>query len=124
VVLRIGLAILIALLLVAAYLYYSDYQQEKKAIEFARYAGAIAETSVAAELFRNKPDSFFIVRDSILSKYSLTTDDLLRYKKKYIGEEYQWAEFWDKVVLISDSLIEYQESLLHISSDTLPDTAD
>jgi len=122
VILRIGLTILAILLITAGYLYYSDLQHEKRDIEFERYAGVIAETSIAAELYRNDADSFFIVRDSILKKYSLDINDMYRFRKKYVGKEYLWADFWDKVVLITDSLINYQESLLQIPIDTLPDS--
>lgn len=121
-ILRIGLTILIITLAVAGYLYFSDYQRDKRLEDFAKYAGVTAETSIAAELYRNKPDSFLIIRDSILNKYGVSINDLLMFKKRYRGDEHYWSEFWDKVVLISDSLIKYHQDRLRQQFDSLPDS--
>ena len=122
-IIKIVSTLLILVLILAGYLYYTDWRNDQQSKEFARYAGAIAETSVAAELYRNNQDSFFIARDSILNKYALSRDDLLRFKNKYKGKEYEWAVFWDKVVLISDSLVAYQESLLAVPEKSQIDSA-
>ncbi len=111
-------------LVVAGYYYFSDYQENKKTVEFAKFAGVVAETSIAAELYRNNSDSFLIVRDSILNKYAVSINDLLMFKKRYRGDEFQWAEFWDKVVLVSDSLIAQQQIRLRQPIDSLPDSTD
>jgi len=121
-ILRIVLTILIITLAVAGYYYFSDYQENKRAEEFAQYAGVTAETSIAAELYRNDADSFLVVRDSLLNKYNVSINDLLMFKKRYRGDEYLWAEFWDKVVLISDSLIAEQQARLRQPKDSLPDS--
>jgi len=121
-ILRISLTILIITLAVAGYVYFSDYQEDKRAREFARFAGVTAETSIAAELYRNSSDSFLVARDSILNKYRVSINDLLMFKKRYRGDEYYWAEFWDKVVLLSDSLIIYHEKRIRQSLDSLIDS--
>ena len=118
--------VLIVLVVIAVafggYSYVNKILQEKRAEEYKKYASVIAETSVAAEMYRNKEDSFLIVRDSILRKYNLTDDDLLAFAFKYEGKEFRWAEFWDYVVNISDSLIAHQESLLAHPADSLVDS--
>ncbi|RKX19024.1 MAG: hypothetical protein DRP51_08145 [Candidatus Zixiibacteriota bacterium] len=121
-ILRIALTILVLTLAVAGYFYYSDYQRDKRSEEFARFAGVTAETSIAAELYRNDSDSFLIVRDSILNKYSVSINDLLMFEKRYRGREHYWAEFWDKVVLISDSLITYHQERLKLSKESRIDS--
>ncbi len=121
-ILRIGLTILIIVLALAGYFYISDYQRDKRAEEFAKFAGVIAETSITAELYRNDSDSFLIVRDSILNKYAVSINDLLMFKKRYRDQEHYWAEFWDKVVLISDSLIAYHQVQLRLPKDSLIDS--
>ncbi len=121
-ILRIVLTILVVTLVVAGYYYFSDYQETKKTAEFVKFAGVVAETSIAAEFYRNNSDSFLVVRDSILNKYGVSINDLLMFKKRYRGDEFQWAEFWDKVVLVSDSLIAEQQALLRLPMDSLPDS--
>ncbi len=123
-ILRIVLTILIITLVVAGYYYFSDYQETKKSAEFVKFAGVVAETSIAAELYRNNSDSFLIARDAILNKYAVSINDLLMFKKRYRGDEFQWAEFWDKVVLVSDSLIAQQQIRLRQPIDSLPDSTD
>ena len=123
-ILRIVLTILVITLVVAGYYYFSDYQEKRKNAEFAEFAGVVAETSIAAELYRNDSDSFLIVRDSILNKYAVSINDLLMFKKRYRGDEFQWAEFWDKVILVSDSLIAQQQIRLRQPIDSLTDSTD
>lgn len=116
-ILRIIITLVIIAVIVGGYFYIDDRLEKKRVEEYRRYAGVIAETSVAAELYRNKKDSFLVVRDSILNKYSLTQQQLLDFRDRYQGDERRWAEFWDYVVEISDSLIAYQESLLKTPPD-------
>lgn len=107
----------------AGYLFISDNLENKRVEEFAQFAGVTAETSVAAELYRNDKDSFLIVRDSILNKYGVSINDLLMFKKRYRGEEYYWSEFWDKIMLISDSLIKYHQARLRQQKDSVADSS-
>jgi len=65
---RIIGVLVLAALIVTGYLWIKDWKEHRLQIEYRRYAGAITETSVAAELYRNKKDSFPVVRDSILRK--------------------------------------------------------
>ncbi|MCP4704202.1 MAG: hypothetical protein GY865_06305, partial [candidate division Zixibacteria bacterium] len=116
-ILRISLTILIITLLTAGYFYFSDNQESERLKDFDKFAGVTAETSIAAELYRNDSDSFLVVRDSILNKYGVSMNDLLMFKKRYRGDEYYWAEYWDKVVLISDSLIAHHQARLRQSAD-------
>ena len=121
-VLRIGITIIIILLVVGAYLKISDILRERRLEEYDNFSGVIVETAIAAELYRNFQDSFFVARDSILKRYGLTLEQVRDFEHKYKGDEYRWAEFWDYVTLKADSLITYQESLLRKSGDTLPDS--
>ena len=71
---------------------------------FHRYAEVISEVSLAAELYREKPDSFLIVRDSILGRHNLTIDSIEVFKERLSRDNRQWAEVWEKIKLITDSL--------------------
>ena len=97
--------------LAGAYFYIEKSRTEALDNEFRRYGGAIAETSVAARLYQDNPDSFLIARDSILHKYSLTQRDMLEYRNRFKGDERRWADFWDYVVEVTDSLTAHYDSL-------------
>jgi len=103
---------------VLLYFYISDYRREARRAEYLKYAGVIAETSVASEIYRNHPDSFFVARDSILKKYALTVDDLEEFKAKYKNDEPRWAEFWVYLDSLTDSLIHLYDSVYGGDIDT------
>jgi hypothetical protein len=114
---------------VLLYFYISDYRQEARRGEYLKYAGVMAETSVASEIYRSYPDSFIVARDSILKKYALTADDLEEFKARYKNDEPRWAEFWVYLDSLTDSLIHYYDSVYggdvdtsKVAEDTVIDT--
>jgi hypothetical protein len=105
--LRYGRIIAVIIIIVAAYYGYSfvkkQIETEREKI-FHRYAAVISEVSLAAELYREKPDSFLIVRDSILSQHNMTIDSIEVFKERLSRDKRQWAEVWKKVKFITDSM--------------------
>ncbi|UCD17202.1 MAG: hypothetical protein JSV44_12245, partial [Candidatus Zixiibacteriota bacterium] len=82
---RILAAIIVVGLVVGGYFLGTDFYQNWEDKANRKYALAIAETSVAAELHRLDSDSFFVARDSILEKYGLTVDEMLNLKDYFHG---------------------------------------
>jgi hypothetical protein len=102
------------------YFLYDDWQDKSRRKEYLKYAGVIAETSVASELYRFDNDSFLVVRDSVFRKYQVTQDEMLAFKDRYKDDERRWGEFWFYVDSLTDSLINYYDSLSR-AKDSLGD---
>lgn len=109
-------------ILAGGYFYYTDNREAAEGRMFRHYASVIAETSVAAELYRNHEDSFLVARDSILARHAVSLDQMRVFKESLAGDEGKWAKFWDYVVEISDSLISYHELRLRAEADSLNDS--
>lgn len=107
-------------LCVGGFFYGKNYLHDKQEEEFRLYASVITETSIAAEIYRHKPDSFIIVRDSILNKYGLSLDDMDTYKEEFPGDHRDWARFWGIVSNLTDTLVAERIEMLRASGDTLP----
>ena len=117
--------LIVAVLIAAAgfgYVFIRDKMEADKRAEYTRFAGAVAETSIAAELYRNNSDSFFIVRDSILNKYAMTVEDIELFREKLKEKQTEWTEVWLKVDSITDSLVRLQYERLAREKDTTADT--
>ncbi|MEW5923297.1 MAG: hypothetical protein AB1746_04850 [Candidatus Zixiibacteriota bacterium] len=118
--------ILIVVVLIAAgvlgFFYIRDRRAAEKKAEYYRFAGAIAETSVAAELYRNHPDSFLIARDSILKGYALTLEDIAAFRARLDKDGLQWEKVWNLVDSINDSLVKIQLERLKTVKDTTSDS--
>ncbi|RKX29329.1 MAG: hypothetical protein DRP46_07365 [Candidatus Zixiibacteriota bacterium] len=117
--------LVVAVLIVAAgfgYVFIKDKIEADKRAEYTRFAGAVAETSIAAELYRNNSDSFFIVRDSILNKYAMTIRDIELFREKLKEKQIEWTEVWLKIDSITDSLVKLQYDRLAREKDTTADT--
>lgn len=105
-------------LLVGGYFFGKDYLRDKKEAEFRLYANVIAETSIAAELYRNSSDSFLVARDSILQRYGVTAEQMLAYKDSFPGDHDDWSRFWEIVSTITDSLANIQIEKIKQAADT------
>ncbi len=105
-------------LLIGGYFYGRDYLRNRKEAEYRRYALVIAETSIAAELYRNSSDSFLVARDSILQKYGVTAEQMLTYKDSFPGDQNDWASFWKMVSNITDSLANLKIEELNAQADS------
>lgn len=119
--------ILIALVLIAAgvlgFFYIRDRAAAKKEAEYHRFAGAVAETSIAAELYRNHPDSFLVARDSILKGYAMTLEDIAAFRVRLEKNDLEWEKVWDLVDSINDSLVKIQFERLNTLKDTVSDSS-
>ncbi|MCX6827745.1 MAG: hypothetical protein NT002_00435 [candidate division Zixibacteria bacterium] len=120
---RIIGVLVLAALIVTGYLWIRDWKEHRLQIEYRRYAGAITETSVAAELYRNKKDSFSVVRDSILRKYNVTAKEMLDFKERFKDDHEEWAVFWKYVTDMTDSSVKWWQEELRkrakISADSI-----
>jgi len=92
----------------AGYVFVEDKIEQNRMAEYRRFAGAVAETSVASELYRNDHDSFMVVRDSILNKYEMSLGDIEAFRLKFENRQEKWAEIWQMVDSLTDSLVKAQ----------------
>ncbi|SYZ74611.1 hypothetical protein TRIP_C90239 [Candidatus Zixiibacteriota bacterium] len=102
----------LAALLVFGYYYIKNYREAEKEAEYRHYATVITETSLAAELYRHSPDSFLIVRDSILRKNNVTLEEMRNLAEKYKGSIEKTADLWKMVSEMTDSVATIEDSLL------------
>jgi len=117
--LRLVIVLALIGLLIYGYFLYKDYRIAREQKEYLEYAGVIAETQVASALYRLEPDSFKVVRASILRKYDKTLEEMQAFKDKYEGDERRWAQLWFYVDSLTDSAVRYYDSL--DGTDTLPE---
>ena len=119
--------VLIALVVITAgvlgFFYIRDQEAAKKEAEYHRFAGAIAETSIAAELYRNHPDSFLVARDSILRDYAMTMEDIAAFRARLEKNDLEWEKVWDLVDSINDSLVKIQFERLNALKDSASDSS-
>jgi len=113
----IGVLAVIAIL-AAGYYKIKEWRAEEKDREYSLYAGLIAETSIAAELYRDDPDSFLVVRDSIFREHNLTLEDLSAFREKMSAHQEEWLKVWDHVARLTDSLVIYHRSRLESEGDS------
>jgi len=92
----------------AGYVFVKDKIEQNRMAEYRRFAGAVAETGVASELYRNDHDSFMVVRDSILNKYEMSLGDIEAFRLKFENRQEKWAEIWQMVDSLTDSLVKAQ----------------
>ncbi|MCX6826294.1 MAG: hypothetical protein NTV06_03345 [candidate division Zixibacteria bacterium] len=109
----IGLILLLALL-IGGYVYLKKINRDELEKEYRRYTGVITETSIAAELYRNKKDSFLIARDSILRKYHVARIEMKSFTRKFKDDPQKWVELWKHVTDMTDSAVNFQDSLLAV----------
>jgi hypothetical protein len=119
---RIIGALVLAVLIVVGYFWIRDWRENHLQNEYHRYAGAITETSVAAELYRNKKDSFLVVRDSILRKYNVTPQEMLHFRDRFKDDPEEWAEFWKYVTDMTDSSVKVWLEELKKKPETTADS--
>jgi len=123
VIVRIGIVIILIGVVIGGYILIRDWESQRRSIEYRKYASVIAETSIAAELFRNKQDSFFVARDDILKRHDVSLPEMDSLHKKFEKDWPDAAEFWKYVADITDSLVKIQDSLLKMrQKDTSRDS--
>jgi hypothetical protein len=110
----IGIAVL-AGLAVGVYFLIDDRIEANREMKYRKYAGVITETSIAAELYRNKRDSFLVVRDSIMHKYGVSSDEMLKLQDRFADKPEELVTFWKFVSEMTDSAVKIQDSILRIN---------
>ncbi len=98
--------------------YFRDQKIEKRQTRYEKVARVIAEVSVAAELYRNKPDSFLIVRDSILGKYDFSIEQLREFENRLADKKGDWFLIWKDVAKVTDSLVGAEKERIRALADT------
>jgi len=121
VIIRILIVIVAIAAIVGGYIVVRDMIETKKEQEYMRFAGVISEVSLAAELYRENPDSFPVVRDSILGSYGLTMDNIRTFQDKMKSDKREWPKIWECIDQITDSLVAEH---LNSMRDTVDSTAD
>jgi hypothetical protein len=91
--------------------------------EYNKFAGLIAETSIAAELYRNNSDSFLVARDSILGQYELTLEDFNNFREKMQENQNDWRIVFDMASCMTDSLVDIQMLRLKAAHDSAADSS-
>jgi hypothetical protein len=114
----IGLVVLMAIMVVG-YFFIRDAIRANRLDEYSQYAGVIAETSIAAQLYRNNSDSFLVARDSILMQYDLTMEDVAAFREKMQDNQEDWRIVFDIVGYLADSLVDIRLTKLI----TIPDSS-
>lgn len=122
-VVRIGFAIIIIGLLIGGYFIISDRIDLSRQEKYKKYASVIAETSLAAELYRNQKDSFLVVRDSILKKYDVTAEEILHLKDKLNLDPENLVAFWKITAGLTDTIATRTDSLRIIRARIAADSA-
>jgi len=99
--------------------YYLSLKENHRINEYKRYASAISEVSLSAEIYRNEPDSFLIIRDSILNNYGLTIDSIDVFRSRLSSDNREWTEVWKIVQEKTDSLVDEYISIYHIDTSDI-----
>jgi len=86
-----------------------------------RFATVFAATTVAGELYRNEPERFFRVRDSIFEATSYNMDSIDSFRQRLEGQEEKWSRVWTEVFNQIDSLTRYYKinPIKHFPIDSL-----
>ncbi len=111
-IVRIAIVVILIAIIIGGYVLIRDWENKRQSLEYRKYASVIAETAIAAELFRSNQDSFFIARDSILRRYNVSMAEMDSLYKKFEGGSTDAAEIWKDVADITDSLVKVEDSLL------------
>jgi len=109
---RIISVLIVLVLLVSGYYFIRDKYRANLDAEYKNIALVIAESSVAAELYRNDSDSFLVARDSILKQHEMTLEELNSFKEKLKNRPKQWRIIWDYVSYYTDSVAEIHQARL------------
>ncbi len=117
-ILRIIGAIVVLTIIVVGYFMIRDAIVADRLDEYSQYAGVIAETSIAAQLYRNNSDSFLVARDSILREYGLTLEDVAAFREKLQDNQADWRIVFDMVAYLADSLVNIKMTQLKAVPDS------
>jgi len=117
-ILRIIGVVVLTAVIVVGYIIIRDAIITNKLDEYNKYAGVIAETSIAAELYRNNNDSFLVARDSILGQYELTLEDFNNFREKMQENQDDWRIVFDMASCMTDSLVDIQMLRLKARPDS------
>jgi hypothetical protein len=121
-IIRILIVVIAVAAIIGGYFVVKDLAEAKKELEYMKYAGVISEVSLAAELYRENPDSFLVVRDSILDSYGLTIEDILAFQEKMKSARGDWLDVWDKVTQVTDSLADRRMDAMKDTVDSMADS--
>ncbi len=116
-------------IIIAALVIYRHFSQKQAAAQAeiqSRYALVTAQVWVASAKYRNDPDRYLQVRDSLLASCSLSTvamDSFIEANKDQSEKFYPFstlvAEYLDSLLDIEDSLLQAaKDSAKSVSSDS------
>jgi hypothetical protein len=127
---RIIVTLIIAGIIIGGYFFIADKIEAARQEKYKRYGSVIAETSLAAELYRNQKDSFFIARDLILKKYDLTVEEMKNLADELKLDPEEMVAFWKIATDLTDTVVARADSIRIIkmkeaadsgvSTDTMP----
>jgi len=89
---------------VVGYIFYSQWDAEKKAQQDERYARAAARVWIASARFRSDSEGFIAYRDSLLSEDSLSARTIMDYFTLYQKHPEDYLQFTQLVSKYVDSL--------------------
>lgn len=102
------LILYLVVILVGTGIWFTNDRNEKRRLaESERFAEVYAATSVMAELYRTEPGRFFAARDSIMAAHGVDSAWVRRFRDRFDGHEEKWTGVWDRIDVLTDSLIEY-----------------
>jgi hypothetical protein len=102
--LKIIATVVVLTAVVVGYVFYSQWDAEKKAQQDELYARAAARVWVASAWFRSDPEGFIAYRDSLLSEDSLSARTMMDYFTLYQKHPEEYLQFTQLVSRYVDSL--------------------
>jgi len=103
--LRILLAIVVIALGYGGYVWFMNKRAAEKEAVYMKYAGVIAEVSIAAELYRDDNQAFLDARDSIFKMYKINADSFAAFRAELDGKPDEWVDVWNKVDSLTASMV-------------------
>jgi hypothetical protein len=101
------------------YRYYSQKQAAKQTEIQHRYALATAQVWVASAKYRNDPDRYLQVRDSLLASCSLSVAVMDNFVESNKDRPEEFYSFSNLVTEYLDSLLDIEDSLLLAAKDSV-----
>ena len=109
-------------IIIAALVLYRNYSQQQAAKQTEiqhRYALATAQVWVASAKYRNDPDRYLQVRDSLLESCSLSVAVMDSFVEVNRDRPEEFYSFSTLVTEYLDSLLDIEDSLLQVAKDSV-----
>jgi hypothetical protein len=114
------LAVIIVLSGHFVYNRFTTYVAREKAQKFAKIT---AQAWVAAAKFNQNPDKYRQYRDSMLAAENSSIEEINEYLKSQNKKSEKYIHYATLVSVYVDSLVQYEDSLLKITTPAMIDTA-